>query len=330
MRLWFTLGGVTALCVLSFASAPHMQSPAQTKTATQPKAATPGKAGPPAQTVRTRSAGSDGRPLRVLFLGQEGGTHSSTAVFQPLSAVFARHGIQLTHVSTPADALSPETLSHYDALMIYGDHQTLTTAEEQALVQFVESGKGMIALHSAAFSGSDRYAALIGGQIAAQAPGEFTAEIVQPSHAAMQGLQPFAATEEALTVNRPSADRTVLMQRSGQPQTWVRTQGKGRVFFTGYGHDQKTWSNAAFQRLVEQGLAWAVGDAARKAWQGLSIPDVAYVDGFNVPNYENRDPPPKYQMPFTAEDSMKFIQVPAEFKLELFAKEPDITKVIAF
>ena len=39
-----------------------------------------------------------------------------------------------------------------------------------------------------------------------------------------------------------------------------------------------------------------------------------FVDGFNVPNYENRDPAPKYQMPFTSDDSMKFIQVPAEFK----------------
>ena len=60
------------------------------------------------------------------------------------------------------------------------------------------------------------------------------------------------------------------------------------------------------------------------------MPDVTYVDTFVVPNYENRDPAPKYQLPFTPDDSMKFIQVPAEFKLELFAKEPDIIEPIAF
>ena len=60
------------------------------------------------------------------------------------------------------------------------------------------------------------------------------------------------------------------------------------------------------------------------------MPDVTYVDTFVVPNYENRDPAPKYQLPFTADESMKFIQVPAEFKLELFAKEPDIIEPIAF
>ena len=32
----------------------------------------------------------------------------------------------------------------------------------------------------------------------------------------------------------------------------------------------------------------------------MKMPDVTYVDSFVVPNYENRDPAPKYQMPFTA------------------------------
>ena len=36
-----------------------------------------------------------------------------------------------------------------------------------------------------------------------------------------------------------------------------------------------------------------------QAWQRLKMPAVEYVDGFNVPNYEKRDPAPKYQMPMT-------------------------------
>ena len=60
------------------------------------------------------------------------------------------------------------------------------------------------------------------------------------------------------------------------------------------------------------------------------MPPIVYVDGFAVPNYENRTPAPKYQLPFSPEDSMKFIQVPGEFRLELFASEPDIIKPIAF
>ena len=57
---------------------------------------------------------------------------------------------------------------------------------------------------------------------------------------------------------------------------------------------------------------------------------MTYVDGFNVPNYENRDPAPKYQMPLSPEDSMKLIQLPVDFRLELFASEPDIVRPITF
>src|SRR5262249_22274958 len=44
-----------------------------------------------------------------------------------------------------------------------------------------------------------------------------------------------------------------------EPWTWVRTQGKGRVFYTAWGHDQRTWGNPGFQALVERGIRWAVG-----------------------------------------------------------------------
>ena len=55
-----------------------------------------------------------------------------------------------------------------------------------------------------------------------------------------------------------------------------------------------------FQTLVERAVVWSVPEPARQAWQQLKMPPVNYVDGFNVPNYENRDPAPKYQLPFAA------------------------------
>ena len=277
------------------------------------------------------------RPLRILFLGGEQPPHSSSALFAALAPVLARRGIQLTHVSTPAEALDAQKLADYDALLIYGDFKEITPAQEQALVGFVESGKGVVALHSAGamFPLSQKYISLIGGQWQKQGTGEFTAEIVQPSNPVMQGLRPFSTTDETIVhTSQSAAGRTVLMERAEgtakEPVTWIRTQGKGRVFYTDYGHDQRTWGNPGFQQLMEHGVLYAVDDVARECWNQLTMPAVTYVDGFNVPNYENRDPAPKYQMPFTAQDSMKFIQVPAEFSVELFASEPDILKPIAF
>ena len=37
----------------------------------------------------------------------------------------------------------------------------------------------------------------------------------------------------------------------------MRTQGKGRVFYTAYGHDGRTWGQPGFHDLVERGIRWA-------------------------------------------------------------------------
>lgn len=259
------------------------------------------------------------------------------ALMPILAAPLARKGIQLTHVATPDEALTPETLARYDALMIYANHKTLTPGQEQALVNFVESGKGLVALHcaSAMFTDAPRYIPLVGGEFQRHGIGEFSTEILQPAHPVVRGLEPFTTWDETYVHTRHNTtDRTVLMERvdaeGREPYTWVRTQGKGRVFYTAYGHDERTWRNPGFQQLVEQGTLWAVSDVARQSWQRLKMPEVVYLDGFNVPNYENRTPAPKYQMPFSPQDSMKFIQVPAELDLQLFAREPDIIKPITF
>jgi uncharacterized protein len=323
-RLWSAFAAVAVVAVAAFSVLAQSAPPPQR-----------------APVQRTTPRESEARPVRVLFLGyDQGQQHSSSAIFPVIAPVLARRGIQLTHVLTPEEALTPQKLAHYDALMIYGSHPTLTPDQEKALLAFVEGGKGVLAVHSAAamFGGSDRYAALIGARARAESapnPTEFTPVIVQPSNPIVKGIQAFATTDDGGPwTKQNTTDLTVLMERAGpqgrEPWTWIRTQGKGRVFYTAYGHDQQSWGNPNFQKLIEQATVWSIDEPARRAFLELKMPEVTYVDTFVVPNYENRDPAPKYQLPFTADDSMKFITVPAEFKLELFAGEPDITEPIAF
>src|SRR5690606_39902159 len=63
----------------------------------------------------------------------------------------------------------------------------------------------------------------------------------------------------------PIYGRTVLMLREDEPWTWVREQGKGRVFYTAYGHDERTWSQLEFHDLLIRGILWALGDEKRTA-----------------------------------------------------------------
>jgi putative membrane-bound dehydrogenase-like protein len=278
------------------------------------------------------------RPIKILLLGQDQRHHNSHALYGVIAPALARKGLQITHVNTPGEALVAETLANYDALMLYANHTKIAPEQEKALLDFVAGGKGLVVLHSASFmfQNSEPFIALAGGQFQRHGSGEFRAEIVQPEHPIMKGLENFTTPwdETYVHTKHNPVDRVVLMERvdkeGREPYTWVRTHGKGRVFYTAFGHDERTWNVPGFQALVERGTIWAVNDAARAAWQQAAMPKIVYVDGLPVPNYENRNPAPKYQLPFEPEDSMKFIQAPGEFRVELFASEPQILKPIAF
>ena len=318
-RLRFAWSAMAGTAVLLIGCLSLVAQSRQPSTATrQPATRAAARPAPPAA----------GRPLRVLYIGTDEDTpHNPTKMFPLLAAPLARRGIQLTYGRSAAESLDPAKLEYYDAVMLYGDRLSLTAAQQKVLAAFVDGGHGLVALHAIGD------VPLVGAKLMPQGGAEFTAEIVQPSNPVVQGLQPFAAWEEPLAPIE-GGQRTVIMERvdgqTRQPWTWLQTEGKGRIFYTGYGHDERTWSQPGFQNLVERGIVWSVDDGRRRSFQQLEMPGVTYVDGFNVPNYENRPDPPKFQLPFTPEDAQKFMQTPAEFRVELFASEPDIIKPISF
>src|SRR5438270_895635 len=96
---------------------------------------------------------------------------------------------------------------------------------------------------------------------------------------------------------------------------WVREVGKGRVFYTAWGHDQRTWSNAGFLALVENGMRWAAENsptqlnarAGLKPFESVQAPD-------KLPNYTPNaqwgtqgDPITTMQKPLDPAVSMKHL-----------------------
>ena len=47
----------------------------------------------------------------------------------------------------------------------------------------------------------------------------------------------------------------------------MRTQGKGRIFYTAYGHDERTWSKPEFQQMLQNAVVWAVDEPTRQDYQ---------------------------------------------------------------
>jgi hypothetical protein len=73
----------------------------------------------------------------------------------------------------------------------------------------------------------------------------------------------------------------------------------------------------------------AISKKAKSDWEAslASRPPLQRLPG-DVPNYERRAEPVKYQAPLSPKDSIRYTQVPADFELQLFASEPDVVKPI--
>src|SRR5688500_14507200 len=81
--------------------------------------------------------------------------------------------------------------------------------------------------------------------------------------------------------------------------------------------------------VLREAVLSGVSKKARSAWEALlaARPPLQRRPG-EVPNYERRPEPVKYQLPLSPKDSMRYTQVPADFDLQLFAAEPDVVKPV--
>ncbi|WP_276371070.1 PVC-type heme-binding CxxCH protein [Chryseolinea sp. H1M3-3] len=276
------------------------------------------------------------RSLEILFLGHNSEHHNAAAYMPMLASNLSKEGIHFTYTDNPDD-LNADNLNKYDGLMIYANHEKITPEQEKALLGFVEKGRGFIPVHCASFcfQNSPEYISLVGGQFLKHKTDTFVAKIIKKDHPIVKSLNEFSTWDETYVHDKIAKDITVLMERveedHHEPWTWIKEHGKGRVFYTAYGHDERTWNNPGFHQLIKEGILWAVGDDAKKDWETFKneMPKLVYRDEENIPNYEKRDPAPKFQEPLSPEESKKLIQIPVGFDLELFASEPDIINPIA-
>jgi putative membrane-bound dehydrogenase-like protein len=306
----------------------------------------------PALWLTLLAADEPAKPIKLLFLG-DNGHHKPAERFRQLQPVLQKRGIELTYSDKP-DALDPKVLAGYDGLIVYANIDKITPEQEKALLDFVEGGKGFIPLHCASycFRNSQKYIDLVGAQFQKHGTGTFRTTIAEPDHPIMKGFKGFESWDETYVHTKHNEkDRTVLEYRAEdktkEPWTWVRTQGKGRVFYTAWGHDERTWGNPGFQDLVERGIRWAVGrDPAaapeKRGDEPFPVPEMTakrkdvkpfeYIDvGKKIPNYTPNpiwgvqgEPLSKMQVPLPPEESIKHLVVPKGFRAELFVSEADL------
>lgn len=291
--------------------------------------------------------------LQVLFLGDDGG-HEPSLRLRDVTRPLLDRGIEL-HYTSDLNDITLENLRKYDALLFYAnyhepDYPQTDPEMIDALLQYVEEGGGFVPIHSASgnFRDSERFISLLGGAFESHGTGTFTTRIAEPDHPVMQGFEGFESWDESYVHQMHNEEnRTVLSYREDEPWTWVRTQGDGRVFYTAWGHDERTWQNEGFHELLERGIRWAAGQDVQAELATRFIYNPFEYVVLDVPfpppheerlRYEEEVGPmdrdsnnPRYYRqqkpldPLTAIDRM--ITRPG-YRVELFASEPDIVNPI--
>ena len=283
-----------------------------------------------------------GQPIRILFLGHQSQHHNSNAFYPMLAKALGRGAIYFDYVTSVEAALGDaKYLGQFDGLLLYANHGSITPKQWKNLKSYVENGGGFLPIHCASwcFGNEPGFDQLVGARFAHHKGGIFAPKTLKQE--IIRDLPVLEAWDETYVhMNHNSAGRTVLQVREvagkednirkAEPWTWIRTQGKGRVFYTASGHDERVWNHTAFHELLKKGILWAIGDQRRQSYEAFMAkrPPLQYEERGNIPNYERRLKPLPYQRPLSPEASMQYTRVPIGFRLELFASEPDVVNPI--
>jgi putative membrane-bound dehydrogenase-like protein len=280
--------------------------------------------------------------LKVLFLG-DNGHHRPYQRAKETLAVLAQNGIDLFYTDE-RDDLNPAELDKYHVLMLYNNHTTVSPTQLASLLEFVRDGGGLVVVHcaSASFQNSEEFIKLVGAAFKTHGTGTFSVKRAVSNHPAIRGVPSFETWDETYvhTKHNP-VNRTVLEVRSAdghdEPWTWVKSYGSGRVYYTAWGHDERTWTNAGFQQQLMQAAKWAAGDWALN--QRLAEPNPQQVDlEAPIPTYARppaawntpAEPVTKAPVALPTDQSLQLATLRPGFRVEPFAFEPMIGNIIDF
>jgi len=217
-------------------------------------------------------------PGRLLvFSKTDGFRHDSIApAIAALQSIAPAREWTIT-ATEDAAVFEPGMLAQTDVvvfLMTTGD--VLDDAQQTAMQAFVDAGGGFVGVHSATDTEYDWpwYGELVGARLVGNpAPQDATVNVVAIDHPACAGLPAaWSRFDEWYNFDAsPSATSTVLLQLdetsyeggtmgADHPIAWVRELGDARMFYTGGGHTNESWSEPLWIDHVANGIDWVIGD----------------------------------------------------------------------
>lgn len=181
-------------------------------------------------------------------------------------------------VSEDLEVFAEPSLKDVDVVVLnYGFWQQKDPSDKAkaGLLNYVRSGKGVVAVHFACSSFQDwkEYGDLLGRVwkkgVGGHGPfGKFTVEIKDSKHPITKGLTDFEANDELYAKLTGDAEIEVLAtaysdwSKKVEPIVFVKSYGKGRVVQNVLGHGLPARENANFQELFIRCVDWAANGKA--------------------------------------------------------------------
>ena len=201
--------------------------------------------------------------------------------------LITKHPIHFAETTAVPDANGKSenymTLNDFDAIVFYGIGELeLTDRQKADMMSFIkEDGKGFVGIHTAvtAFYTWPEYGEMIGGYFDDHPWVIFNAPVIveDPDFPAMKAFpRTFTARDEIYQVKNFSRDRVRVLARLDASRldlnnprvhrkdkdfavAWARNYGKGRVFYSTFGHTEESWDNPAMQTMWLEAIKWATG-----------------------------------------------------------------------
>ncbi len=184
--------------------------------------------------------------------------------------------------------INKDTLKNFDVVLFFTTGNPLTKDELADLREWVKNGGALTGTHCATDTQytDTVYGDLIGAYFRTHPPGlqKIKIHVEDPKHPAAVGFTDGMDYQDEMYIFRdaPYSREKLHIILSIQPGTfkidekiarkdddyaisWCREEGKGKVFYTSFGHDPKVWQDEKFQKHLFGGLKWATGELAGDA-----------------------------------------------------------------
>lgn len=230
---------------------------------------------------------------RVLVIAQtKAFEHDSiSAAMDAVYAMGKESGLWDTTMRTDTELLTKEklkgnakNLDYFDLLVFASTTGELemTTSQKQDMLSFIkDDGKGFVGIHAALDTNYTwpEYGEMIGGWFDDHPWGTFNAPIVteDPGFPAVRHFpKEFVKYEEIYQPKAWSRDKVNVLlsldvsklnlnnpriHRADHdfPVAWTKTYGKGRVFYSTFGHTEEAWQDPDIRKMYFEAIKWALG-----------------------------------------------------------------------